>query len=194
MPEVPAPREHHGEPGLVGGADDLVVAHRAAGLDHRRRAGLGRRQEPVGEGEEGVGGDDRALGEAFGEARRPSRPPRPSRRRCARNRPGSSGRRRCRPSRRPWRRRWRSTSRAWRPGRRSAGRRARGSVGARCVTTFRSMSSTTALSRACTRKPPATVRSASPARAGRAGRRRAAGAGSSSRATIAIASSSRRAR
>ena len=62
---MPVAGEHHGEAGLVGGLDHLVVAHRAAGLDHRGGAGLRRGEEPVREGEEGVGGDDRALGEAL---------------------------------------------------------------------------------------------------------------------------------
>ena len=66
MPEMPVAGEDHGEAGVVGGADDLVVAHRAAGLDHRRRARFRGGKKPVGEGEESVRGDDRALGEAFG--------------------------------------------------------------------------------------------------------------------------------
>ena len=53
---------------------------------------------------------------------------------------GSSGRRRCRPWRRPSHRRWRSTSRAWRRGRRRADPAISRSVGARLVTTFRSPS------------------------------------------------------
>ena len=61
MPEMPHAGERHGDPGRVGGGDDVGVAHRAAGLDHRCRARLDRRDEPVGEGEEGVGGDDRTL-------------------------------------------------------------------------------------------------------------------------------------
>ena len=43
--EVPHPGEQHRQPGLVGGGDDFVVADRAAGLDHRRGAGLDRRQQ-----------------------------------------------------------------------------------------------------------------------------------------------------
>ena len=54
MPEVAHSGEQHGEAGLVGGGDHFVVADRAAGLDHRGRAGFGRREQPVGEGEEGV--------------------------------------------------------------------------------------------------------------------------------------------
>ena len=68
--EVAHPGEQHREAGLVGGGDDLVVADRAAGLDDRGRAGFGRREQPVGEGEEGVGRDRRAdrarLGPAVG--------------------------------------------------------------------------------------------------------------------------------
>ena len=58
---MPHAGEHHRDARLVGGGDHLVVAHRAAGLDDRGRAGLDRREQAVGEGEEGVGGDDRAL-------------------------------------------------------------------------------------------------------------------------------------
>src|SRR4029079_2063688 len=35
MPEMPHAREHHGEAGMIGGGDHLVVAQRAARLDHR---------------------------------------------------------------------------------------------------------------------------------------------------------------
>ena len=45
----------------VGGLDHFLVAHRAAGLDHGRGAGLGGREQAVGEREERVGGDHRAL-------------------------------------------------------------------------------------------------------------------------------------
>ena len=70
MPEVPRAGEHHGEAGGVRGLDDLVVAHRAAGLDHRRGAGLGGSEEAVGEREEGVGGHHRAPGQRLRLARR----------------------------------------------------------------------------------------------------------------------------
>ena len=39
MAEMPSPREHHGQPALVGGGYHLGVADRAAGLDDRGRAG-----------------------------------------------------------------------------------------------------------------------------------------------------------
>jgi hypothetical protein len=38
MAEVPHAGEHHRHAVLVGGGDDLLVAHRAAGLDDRRDA------------------------------------------------------------------------------------------------------------------------------------------------------------
>ena len=69
MLEMPRAREHHGDAVVVGGLDHLVVAHRAAGLDHRGGASLDCDQQSVGEGEEGVGGDDRAFGERLGEPR-----------------------------------------------------------------------------------------------------------------------------
>jgi hypothetical protein len=62
VPEVPHPGEHHRQPRFVGGGDHLVVADRAARLDHRGRARLGRGQQAVGEGEEGVRGDRAADG------------------------------------------------------------------------------------------------------------------------------------
>ena len=182
VPEVAVAREHHGEPGLVGRPDHLVVPHRAAGLDHGRRARLGGGQQAVREGEEGVGGDDRALGEALGQARGLRGLRRPSRPRCGRNRPGSSGPRRCRPSRRPWHRRWRSTSRAWRPGRRSGGRRARPRSGARLRHDLAGPSRRPTRVVAALRQEPARDRADRQARRprDRAGRPRAAGAGSSS--------------
>ena len=57
-------------PCCVGGGDDVVVAHRAARLDDGGGAGFDGGQQAVGEGEEGVGGDDRALGQRFGKAGR----------------------------------------------------------------------------------------------------------------------------
>src|SRR5271170_4484345 len=62
MPEMSRAREDHRDPGRVGGGDHFGVAQRAAGLDHGGRARLDRRDEPVGEGEERVGGYDRADG------------------------------------------------------------------------------------------------------------------------------------
>ena len=109
MPEMPRAGEHHGDVVLVGGGDHLVVVHRAAGLDHRGGAGLDRDQQAVGEREERVGGDHRALGQRRRRASAPSRRPRPCARRCAPHRRGSSGRRRCRRWRGPWHRRWCST-------------------------------------------------------------------------------------
>ena len=41
MPEVPHPREHHREAGLVGGGDHVFVADGAAGLDDGGGAGAG---------------------------------------------------------------------------------------------------------------------------------------------------------
>ena len=41
MPEVPHAGEYHGEVFLVGGGNDLLVAHGPAGLYDRRYAGIG---------------------------------------------------------------------------------------------------------------------------------------------------------
>src|SRR3546814_8879780 len=53
MAEVAHAGKHHRQAGFVGGGDNLLVADGAAGLDHRRRARLDRRQQAVGKGEEG---------------------------------------------------------------------------------------------------------------------------------------------
>src|SRR5205814_4224375 len=50
--EVAHAGEHHGDAVLVGRGNHLVVAHAAAGLDHRFRAGLGERVEAITEREE----------------------------------------------------------------------------------------------------------------------------------------------
>ena len=158
--------ERHGDAPFVGGGDHLLVAHRAARLDHRGGARLDRRRAR----RRRRGRRRRTRPPSPSQGSRASPPPSPLRRpsspRCGLNRPGSSARRRCRPSRRPWRRRWRSTSHAWRRGRRRSDRAIPASVGARLVTTRSSMSSTTALSRDCTRKPPATAAKVRPAARG----------------------------
>ena len=62
MAEVaPAGRDHR-RAGPIDGGDDLRVAHRAAGLDQARDSRRQGQLGPVGEGEEGVGGE-RAAGE-----------------------------------------------------------------------------------------------------------------------------------
>jgi hypothetical protein len=58
MPKMARPREHHRNPRGVGDGDHVGVAHRAAGLDDRGRARFDCREQAVGEGEEGVRGDD----------------------------------------------------------------------------------------------------------------------------------------
>src|SRR5690606_3493600 len=52
--EVPLPGEDHGEALLVRGLDDLLVADRAAGLDHRGRARRRGGVEAVAEREERI--------------------------------------------------------------------------------------------------------------------------------------------
>src|SRR5580698_4964153 len=58
--EVAHAGEDHGEVEAVGGGDDVVVAHGAAGLNHGGGAGFGGFFDAVGEWEKGVGGDDAA--------------------------------------------------------------------------------------------------------------------------------------
>jgi hypothetical protein len=54
------PGEDHGQPLLVGGLDHFLVAHRAAGLNDRRGAGIGGGSKARRRTEEGVRGDDAA--------------------------------------------------------------------------------------------------------------------------------------
>ena len=60
MAKVPHSSEQHGKPGLIRSGNHFVVADRAARLDHRRRSGLDSRQQPIGEGKEGVRRDGRS--------------------------------------------------------------------------------------------------------------------------------------
>src|SRR3954451_2626754 len=60
--EVPFPREHHRETTLVGALDDLLVADRAAGLQHHRDPGVGRGIDTIGERVERVGRGGAAAG------------------------------------------------------------------------------------------------------------------------------------
>ena len=55
------PSEHHGDVVLISGADHLVIAHRAAGLDDCRRARFDRDQQAVRKWEERIGGDHGAA-------------------------------------------------------------------------------------------------------------------------------------
>ena len=55
MPEVAHPRKDHREPVRVGRRDHLVVAHRAARLRDRGRAGLGGQRRAVGKGKQRFG-------------------------------------------------------------------------------------------------------------------------------------------
>ena len=54
MPEMALVGEDHGDVGVVGGGDDVVVSFGAAGLDDGSDAGVGGDFDAVGEGEEGV--------------------------------------------------------------------------------------------------------------------------------------------
>src|SRR3569623_3386467 len=56
MAEEPHAGEYHSDIVLVGGADDFVVAQRAAGMDHGAHADFGGAVEAVAEREEGIGG------------------------------------------------------------------------------------------------------------------------------------------
>ena len=68
MAEMPGAGEDHGQAFVVGGLDDVFVAHAAAGLDDGGGARFGRRQKAVGEGEEGVRRHHRTDGAARGVA------------------------------------------------------------------------------------------------------------------------------
>ena len=56
MPEVPHPGKDHGQSRRIGRGDDFIIADRPARLDHGGRPGFGGGQQPVSEGEEGIGG------------------------------------------------------------------------------------------------------------------------------------------
>jgi hypothetical protein len=58
VPEVPHSGENHGDAEFIGCGDHLIVAHRAARLNHCRSSCRNNRFEAVGEGKEGVGGCD----------------------------------------------------------------------------------------------------------------------------------------
>ncbi len=157
---MPHAGEDHRHVRFVGDGDHFGVAHRSSGLDDRGRAGFDRRNQAVGETER----RRRRRRPSLASAARPGQPsrqlPRPCARRGAPNRPATSAPLRCRPSRRPWRRRWRSTSHAWRPPMRTCRSAISREVGARLVTTLSAPSSSTPLSRSWTRSPPATDRTA----------------------------------
>src|SRR5512135_330538 len=59
--EMPHAGEYHRHAVLIGGGDDFLVPHGAAGLDHRGDASLGGRVNAVAEGEEGIACHHRAL-------------------------------------------------------------------------------------------------------------------------------------
>ena len=71
MPEVAHAGEDHGEALVVGSGDHFLVAHRSARLDDGGGAGLGGRQQPIGERKEGVRGNDGAARQRL--ARSPTR-------------------------------------------------------------------------------------------------------------------------
>ena len=124
MPKVPCPGHYHRDAVVVGGLDDFVVAHRAARLNDSGGAGFDRDRRPSANGKKAseattdplVAGSARPAALAASSALRAA---------IARSRCGSSGRRRCRRSPNPWRKRWCSTSHAWRLGRQSADRAVR---------------------------------------------------------------------
>lgn len=62
MPKMPDPGEYHGQTGGVGGFDDFPIPHRSAGLNNRGSAGLGGREQAIGEGEKGIGSNNRTFG------------------------------------------------------------------------------------------------------------------------------------
>ena len=59
--KVPCSCEDHCDPVVIGGGDNLSVAHGSPRLDHCGGAGVDRLQEPVRKREEGVGSDCRAV-------------------------------------------------------------------------------------------------------------------------------------
>ncbi len=115
VPEMPDAGKYHGEAPLIGGGYDFRVAHRAAGLDDGRCAGIGRRQQAVSKRKEGVRGGGRTreslIRVFFRSARNLARLPNREPYAIDAN---SFGQRRRQQSLHASRTQWRSTSRAWR--------------------------------------------------------------------------------
>ena len=65
VPEMAHAGHDHGQAGFVRGCYDFRIAHGATGLDHRRGTGFGCGQQTVGEGEEGVRGNDGTFGQGY---------------------------------------------------------------------------------------------------------------------------------
>src|SRR6266481_5741129 len=61
MSEVPHPGKDHSQPQPVRSRDDLLIAHRASGLDNRGSPHFGNFLDPVREGEKSIGGGHRTL-------------------------------------------------------------------------------------------------------------------------------------
>ncbi len=56
MSEMSHPGKHHRHAVFIGGGDDFIITHRAAGLNHRLDAGFESRVDAIAEREEGVRG------------------------------------------------------------------------------------------------------------------------------------------
>jgi len=59
--EVACAGQDHGNSTLVGGGNDFVITHAAAGLNHAGGARFGNHIQTIAEGEESVGRDSRTL-------------------------------------------------------------------------------------------------------------------------------------
>ena len=68
MPEVAPAGEKHRDTVFIGGLDDLIIPHRASGLDDRYGPRFDRGIEPVPERKEGVRRADGARGALAGTA------------------------------------------------------------------------------------------------------------------------------
>ncbi len=62
MPKVPDSLKYHCKPQAIGSLNDLLITNGATGLDHGGDTHSGGSFYAVGEGEEGVRGQHRALG------------------------------------------------------------------------------------------------------------------------------------
>lgn len=60
MPKMPHPRHHHCHTTIIRRRNDLIVPHRSARLDDRRRTGVSDHVETIAEGEKGIAGSHRA--------------------------------------------------------------------------------------------------------------------------------------
>ena len=73
MAKVPNSSENHGEPGVIGGANDFIVLDGTAGLDDGGGACLSGLQQAIGKWEKSIGGHNGAMHKRHRVSCRPGR-------------------------------------------------------------------------------------------------------------------------